>query len=81
MSYRATSGTQMNMHSSRSHAIFSISIEQRRTMRVLAASGAEANGNARGKKPDHHDSALAEESLTAKMHLVDLAGSERIKKS
>eukprot|EP00192_Tetraselmis_astigmatica_P001482 CAMPEP_0117661190 /NCGR_PEP_ID=MMETSP0804-20121206/7408_1 /TAXON_ID=1074897 /ORGANISM="Tetraselmis astigmatica, Strain CCMP880" /LENGTH=3186 /DNA_ID=CAMNT_0005468047 /DNA_START=424 /DNA_END=9983 /DNA_ORIENTATION=- len=84
LSWRATSGTRMNLHSSRSHAIFTCTLEQKRRIyaqledalpscSILPCSGTSDNGGV--------STAVGEELLTAKMHLVDLAGSERIKKS
>ncbi|KAJ3594249.1 hypothetical protein NHX12_006580, partial [Muraenolepis orangiensis] len=63
---RHTGATQMNPHSSRSHTIFTVYVDQRRggprpcgTMATAASGG---------------DSQI----LTSKFHFVDLAGSERI---
>jgi kinesin family protein 4/21/27 len=83
MSLRATSGTSMNLHSSRSHAIFTISIEQQRTVYLEYgddASPGEGSSSV-GSEGAAGSRALGQERLSAKMHLVDLAGSERIKKS
>ncbi|KAL4566073.1 hypothetical protein LXL04_030183 [Taraxacum kok-saghyz] len=63
---RATGSTNMNSQSSRSHAIFTISMEQKRTAGLT-------NGGA-------HDDG-GDDILCAKLHLVDLAGSERAKKT
>ena len=73
---RATAATGMNKRSSRSHAIFTITLEQRRT---LAASAGGGTGAARADEDaDAGDSgdeeAAVEDYLCAKMHLVDLAG-------
>ncbi|XP_051975444.1 kinesin-like protein KIF21A isoform X3 [Xyrauchen texanus] len=77
---RTTASTQMNVQSSRSHAIFTIHICQ---VRVCAP----------GENSPHQDSEtdnrLASnssemeefETLTAKFHFVDLAGSERLKRT
>ncbi|XP_050955428.1 kinesin-like protein KIF21B isoform X7 [Labeo rohita] len=77
---RTTASTQMNVQSSRSHAIFTIHICQ---VRVCAP----------GENPPEEDSEtdnrLANsssemeefETLTAKFHFVDLAGSERLKRT
>lgn len=76
MSFRATSGTAMNLHSSRSHAIFTISVQQRRSV-YLEYGGDSPQASPAGSERE----VLGQESLAAKMHLVDLAGSERLKKS
>ncbi|CAN4092353.1 unnamed protein product [Withania somnifera] len=62
---RATGSTKMNSQSSRSHAIFTISLEQKKT----------ANCSSRSTNDDGDD------ILCAKLHLVDLAGSERAKRT
>lgn len=68
-SSRATGSTNMNLHSSRSHAIFTITIEQMRKYNVVLTgeTGSVDDGG--------------EEFLCAKLHLVDLAGSERAKRT
>nr|XP_043640176.1 kinesin-like protein KIN-4C [Erigeron canadensis] len=63
---RATGSTNMNSQSSRSHAIFTISMEQKRI------SGMTSEGV--------YDD-VGDDILCAKLHLVDLAGSERAKKT
>ncbi|RAL40555.1 hypothetical protein DM860_006625 [Cuscuta australis] len=63
---RATGSTNMNNQSSRSHAIFTITMEQMQKM-----SSNDANDN----------DCMSEEYLCAKLHLVDLAGSERAKRT
>lgn len=62
---RATGSTKMNSQSSRSHAIFTISLEQKKLSNCLS-----------GSTNDDGD-----DILCAKLHLVDLAGSERAKRT
>lgn len=64
-SSRATGSTNMNSQSSRSHAIFTISIEQKKT------------SNFTSDKTTNNDYDI----LSSKFHLVDLAGSERAKRT
>ncbi|KAL6746535.1 hypothetical protein V8C86DRAFT_2939694 [Haematococcus lacustris] len=90
---RATASTNMNSRSSRSHAIFSITLEQRRQISAAAGSGI-AGGGLVSRLEDDDDEAedgigggvgtdgdMGEDYLCAKMHLVDLAGSERAKRT
>ncbi|XP_010320210.2 kinesin-like protein KIN-4C [Solanum lycopersicum] len=62
---RATGSTKMNSQSSRSHAIFTISLEQKKSSNCST-----------GSTNDDGD-----DILCAKLHLVDLAGSERAKRT
>ncbi|XP_063781863.1 kinesin-like protein KIF7 [Pseudophryne corroboree] len=66
-----TGATQVNSHSSRSHTIFTVTMEQRRGVgRVTRlTNGEECPGLAIGQL------------LSSKFHFVDLAGSERILKT
>ncbi|PKA52667.1 Kinesin-like protein FLA10 [Apostasia shenzhenica] len=64
---RATGSTNMNSQSSRSHAIFTICLEQKK---IASFSGDGSISND-----------LGDDILFAKLHLVDLAGSERAKRT
>ncbi|CAA2971860.1 kinesin KIN-4A isoform X1 [Olea europaea subsp. europaea] len=66
---RATGSTNMNNQSSRSHAIFTITVEQIRRIHPGVSSD------------DILNDCMSEEYLCAKLHLVDLAGSERAKRT
>ncbi|WCJ42628.1 Kinesin-like protein KIN-4C [Euphorbia peplus] len=63
---RATGSTNMNSQSSRSHAIFTITMEQKK----IVNSSKELNNDD-----------IGDDILCAKLHLVDLAGSERAKRT
>ncbi|KAG7565136.1 Kinesin motor domain [Arabidopsis suecica] len=66
---RATGSTNMNNESSRSHAIFTITLEQMRKISSISV------------VKDTVDEDMGEEYCCAKLHLVDLAGSERAKRT
>ncbi|XP_077224902.1 kinesin-like protein KIN-4A isoform X2 [Tasmannia lanceolata] len=66
---RATGSTNMNNQSSRSHAIFTITLEQMR----------KVDSAFPGDSSSVED--MNEDYLCAKLHLVDLAGSERAKRT
>ncbi|XP_031568029.1 kinesin-like protein KIF21A [Actinia tenebrosa] len=65
---RTTASTNMNTHSSRSHAIFTIQIKQQRVVRT-----------SEGDKGSNSN--YEYEMLSAKFNFVDLAGSERLKRT
>jgi kinesin family protein 4/21/27 len=70
---RQTSATLMNEGSSRSHAIFTITIEQKIVK--------EVDEDAVDEKNKGDEKASVTEEISSKFHFVDLAGSERIKKT
>ncbi|TRY85850.1 hypothetical protein DNTS_011883 [Danionella cerebrum] len=77
---RTTASTQMNVQSSRSHAIFTIHICQVRVCEP--AHGSPEQDTETNNQPTSGESEIEEfETLTAKFHFVDLAGSERLKRT
>lgn len=68
--YLMTYGSPFHVFKSRSHAIFTITLEQMRKIHSVSP------------VDDHTpDEDMGEEYLCAKLHLVDLAGSERAKRT
>ena len=64
---RTTASTMMNTHSSRSHAIFTVYLEQ-----TISGEGS--------KDASNDEAASGTEYRMSKFHFVDLAGSERAKR-
>lgn len=67
---RTTAATDMNSASSRSHAVFTLLLRQRRRA-----------DNSADLETDNEVGPVDYELLTAKFHFVDLAGSERLKRT
>ncbi|KAJ9073391.1 hypothetical protein DSO57_1017103 [Entomophthora muscae] len=66
---RTTASTDMNLTSSRSHAIFTLSLKQE----------VNVEGDNNDHPPEQHAHSIR--NLISKFHFVDLAGSERLKKT
>ncbi|XP_022822267.1 kinesin-like protein KIF21B isoform X2 [Spodoptera litura] len=69
---RTTAATNMNSSSSRSHAVFTLLLRQRR---LAPDQDTSVDREADSEAPEQY------ETLTAKFHFVDLAGSERLKRT
>jgi kinesin family protein 4/21/27 len=90
---RTTAATNMNLTSSRSHAIFTVFVKQHRMITVEVGSPKEGRAARVGSGVSHSIQVSPEEAalldgdnhevevLFAKFHFVDLAGSERLKRT
>ncbi|VVC43336.1 Hypothetical protein CINCED_3A002326 [Cinara cedri] len=77
---RTTAATAMNSQSSRSHAVFTINIQQKRFVKQ-EDEGTESTLEECSTNSTNNQNAGEFEILTAKFHFVDLAGSERLKRT
>ena len=75
---RMTGATNMNEVSSRSHAIFTVSVE---TCKLATLGGSPAPHTPDASLAPASAAELTEELTSAKFHFVDLAGSERAKRT
>ena len=73
---RTTASTNMNDQSSRSHAIFTLYIQQQRQAKAENPFHLELEDSEKSRNGGDDF-----ETLTAKFHFVDLAGSERLKRT
>jgi len=80
---RTTGSTLMNAHSSRSHAIFTLILEQRIASVTVASELLEEEGSENEGFVQAAETSMEQdvETRKSKFHFVDLAGSERLKKT
>ena len=87
---RTTGSTLMNAHSSRSHAIFTLFLEQRQTIvnsnnnnnnQIKEEEEEEKNNSNNSNLLINNTNSSHSEVRSSKFHFVDLAGSERAKKT
>lgn len=81
-SIRQTDATAINARSSRSHAVFSLSLVQRKRKSVGSTNHKDNNRRWTISGPDSLNGDQGDEAtvtISSKLHFVDLAGSERLK--
>jgi hypothetical protein len=76
---RTTAATDMNQTSSRSHAIFSVTLKQQRSeeLEPITEAGADEEAGTTTTVVTKNDKPVLKK-LNSKFHFVDLAGSERV---
>ncbi|KAI7864961.1 hypothetical protein BDF14DRAFT_1883802 [Spinellus fusiger] len=82
---RSTGATDMNEQSSRSHAIFAVTLKQERWVASSIGRSASPGASKLSKRPMSAMNARTDEGewivTTSKLNFVDLAGSERLKRT